>query len=145
MRKSQRLSILLLIVFLTIMHGMGCDFWGGRRRGGGNEGAGISALRTISSAEELYNTRYERYGTFEELDRADMIDSVLAGATSAASPKSGYYFILTVSKTGLSWTCITRPSDWGITGERNFKIDQTGVIYFNTIENSSEWVKSLGG
>ena len=110
-----------------------------------NEAAAISALRTISSAQELYNTRYSTYGESTELDTANMIDSVLAGATDANSPKSGYFFVIDVSGSGASWSCIARPSDWGTTGERNFKIDQTGVINYNTSSGSSDWSASLGG
>ena len=38
-----------------------------------------------------------------------------------------------------------RAAEWGITGRRNFKIDQAGIIYFNEEENSSDWSRELGG
>jgi len=98
-----------------------------------NEAAAISALRTVSSAQELYNTRYARYGSLTQLDAANMIDSVLAGATQASSAKSGYYFNMRTG-TGV-WCCGARAATWGTTGERSFRISQEGVIYFS---NSDE-------
>ena len=109
-----------------------------------NEASAVSALRTISSAQELYNTRYSSYGTSNQLDIANMIDSVLAGATTSNSPKNGYYFLIDVSGSGAAWSCIARPSSWGTTGERNFKIDQTGVIYYNITIGNSTWTQPLG-
>jgi len=113
------------------------------RRGGGNEAAAISALRTISCAQEIYNTRYETYATLAQFGDADMIDSVLAQATSPVSARSGYYFKLHTSS--VAWCCMAYPGKWGVTGERNFKITDDGIIYMNSVEDSKEFTQALGG
>jgi len=110
-----------------------------------NEAAAISALRTISSAEELYNTRYSSYATLAQMSSRNLVDSVLAAATTTGSGKSGYYFEVDTSVSGAAWTTIARPTDWGTTGERNFRIDQTGVIYYNTDDGGTTWTSALGG
>ena len=111
-----------------------------------NEAAAISALRTVSSAQELYNTRYSEYGTLTELDAANMIDSVLAQAQTATSAKSGYYFYMREG-TG-AWCCGARAATWGTTGERSFRISQDGVIYFSNSDEDMTGVTTgspLGG
>jgi type IV pilus assembly protein PilA len=98
-----------------------------------NEAGAISALRTISSSQELYNTRYSTYATLAQLHGKNLIDEVLADADSAgtASPKSGYLY--TMSVTGSSaWCCVCYPSVWGSTGDRKFRITQDGVLYQDT-------------
>jgi len=106
-----------------------------------NEAAAISALRTISSAEELYNTRYSTYGSLGSMEAVNMIDSVLADATHRGSGKSGYYFEL--YSDGEKWWAYAKPTKWGITGSRSFYIDHTGVIQY-TDEEYGEYLSSLG-
>ena len=100
-----------------------------------NEAAAVSALRTISSAEELYNNRFGEYGELSEMTGEGFIDSVLGSADIDDNPnssKQGFKYDLTVSSSGAQWSCVAFPSDWGVTGERAFYIDQTGVIYKKT-------------
>lgn len=105
----------------------------------------IAHLRTISSAQELYYRKYSSYGTLSQLSNAPdgeeygYIDSGLASAIDQEHTKSGYYYLLAVAKDGQLWCCITRPSEWGFTGMRNFFIDQSGEIRFNKTEGSSKW------
>jgi len=139
--RRDKLVFAVYLAVIGLLLFSGC--W--RRPKGGGEAAAISALRTISSAEELYNTRYESYETLEELGKANLLDSVLAAATHHGASKSGYYFVLTLNADKSAWTCVTRPAEWDVTGTRNFKIDQTGVIYYNSDKNSSDWQKALGG
>jgi prepilin-type N-terminal cleavage/methylation domain-containing protein len=114
-----------------------------------NEAAAISAMRTISSAEELYMARAGEYGLNTNLNDGTrkLIDSVLRDAyTSNAHPKSGYFFDITVSGTGSAWSCIAEPSEWATTGERNFMISTDGVIYWNgTKDDITTWTSVLGG
>jgi len=109
-----------------------------------NENSALSALRTISSAEEFYNTRFQKYGTLANMSTANMIDNVLAAASTVGTAKSGFYFDLSLSVSRAAWTCIARPAEWGITGERNFKIDQRGLIMWNADAGSSTFTTALG-
>ena len=99
-----------------------------------NEAAAISALRTLSSAQELFNTRYGTYGDMDGLYQANMIDVRTAQATEDGVPKSGYVFIVQFSGSS-SWTGIALPADPGVTGSRSFFIDETGVIRAETCES----------
>ena len=93
-----------------------------------NEAGAISTLRTLSSAQELYNTRFAQYGEMTQLALANMIDAVLAGSTTTDSPKSGYFYTMGVDTSGAgSWCCESEPVA-NTTGTRSFFIDQTGVI-----------------
>jgi Tfp pilus assembly protein PilE len=106
--------------------------------------ASISAMRTISSAQELFYKRHGMYATFEQLRAVNMLDSVLASATTPASAKSGYYFTMTISPDGTKWSCVMRPAVWPGGYHKNFMVNETGVLYWNDIGNSSEFTKTLG-
>jgi len=141
-----RITILLLIAILLIIVGFALFIpdmitykWES------NEAGAISMLRTINSAQELYYSRNEYLGGLEELERAKVIDSVLASATRPESAKSGYYYRLTIGQDRATWTCIARPSKWHTDGRRNFMITEEGIIFYNCEENSSEFLKELGG
>jgi prepilin-type N-terminal cleavage/methylation domain-containing protein len=91
-----------------------------------NESSAVSSLRTIGSAQELYNSRYSSYGTLAQLEAVDMIDSVIGNATVAVSAKSGYYYTMWVVNN--RWCCRAQPSSDGM-GSRAFRITQDGVLY----------------
>jgi predicted RNA-binding Zn-ribbon protein involved in translation (DUF1610 family) len=146
-----------LIVIILILLGLlstgggrpGCYFFDTRRPA--NEASAISVLRTLSSAQELYCTRYGYYATLPQLANANMIDTVLANATTPQRAKYGYYFQLTlvfkaagVSVTQTGWQCTALPAEPGVTGTRSFFIDETGVIYFAPCESSSDPPASPG-
>ena len=76
-----------------------------------NECNAISALRTISSSQELYNTRYGSYGTLQGLCNKKLIDSVLADADIVTgSSKSGYRYAMIVNGSS-SWCCVASRLD----------------------------------
>ena len=106
-----------------------------------NEGSAQSSLRTLHSSQATYqatsgNGAYA--GTMGALGTANLIDSVLAGATAAATAKSGYYFNV-VEQAGTGGTAV-----FGIyafpavsatvsqTGTRCFGITEVGVMYGDT-------------
>jgi hypothetical protein len=101
-----------------------------------SEALAISTLRTISSAQELYKTRFERYASLSELGKAKMIDRVLVEAASPEHPKTGYYFIL--KHGGSNWSCIALPVRPGDSGNRSFHIDETGRIRFEKCESEQD-------
>ena len=105
-----------------------------RARQAGNEASTISSLRTITTANEQYRTRYKSYADgLIDLETAGYINESLG-----SSVKSGYKF--TYSKTGESWSCTASPIVDGTTGSRHFYVDGSGVIRYN--EKSSADVKS---
>ena len=90
----------------------------------GHEAAIIASLRTISSTQEQYRTRFGTYGTLAQLSGAGFIDAVLGSGS-----KSGYY-IETTGVTSTAWACRAKPVTQGSTGDRSFWVDESGVIRF---------------
>lgn len=105
-----------------------------------NESSSIANLRTISSAQELFHARNDRYATLTELSSTGMIDSSLADATSAEFSKGGYYY--EVHKTRDGWYAHAYPSS-PAAGTREFFIDQSGAIQYST--DSGTHYTALGG
>ncbi|MGE3164331.1 MAG: type IV pilin protein [Planctomycetota bacterium] len=93
----------------------------------GNEASAISSLRTLTTVNEQYRTRFGEYaGDLTDLVAEDYIDSVLAAGT-----KSGYDFTYTLASAS-QWNVVSVPSDVGTTGERGFRVDESGVIRFSS-------------
>jgi type II secretory pathway pseudopilin PulG len=101
-----------------------------------NEASAIASLRTLSVAEEMFLSMYERYGSLEELGNVNFIDAELACATGPDRPKSGYYFTLTLGQDG--WSCVAMPVEPGKTGTRSFFVDQNGDIRFRLCNSRND-------
>lgn len=86
----------------------------------------VNAMEDISEAQQNYKNEYRMYGTLEQLWHAGLIDIDIAKATKPQRVVNGYYYNLRVSEEG--WSCVAMPAKPGITGERSFYIDQTGII-----------------
>jgi type IV pilus assembly protein PilA len=113
-----------------------------------NESSAVGSMRTITTSETAYSTTFPNTGyspTIAALGGAApcatataaaacLIDNVLAGATTAATAKNGYYFTYTpgapVGGTVNTYTNVALPSVAGTTGQRGFYTDQTGVIRY---------------
>jgi type IV pilus assembly protein PilA len=108
-----------------------------------NEASAVGSMRTINTTSIEYSTTYGGYptslsslggpaGGSATSSSAELIDAVLAGGS-----KSGYSLAYTTGATDsngniLSYTLTATPTDVGITGQRRFFTDQTGVIRANT-------------
>jgi type IV pilus assembly protein PilA len=107
-----------------------------------NEGSALASMRVIFSSEATYQATAGggNYGSLANLGTVGLIDSVLNGATSATTPKSGYVFAAAaVAITGLpafdaSSTAAVHTSTSAVTGTgtRAFYVNESGVMYFNT-------------
>ena len=126
----------------------GCWYW--HRPRGGGEASAISALRTLSSAQELYKTRNGTYGDYFNLNDGEgnkYIDPALAKADPdhpMHQDKSGYNVDICLSPDGSDWCAIATPGNWDLDGCRNFKIDSEGIIFMNDVERSNIFEKVLG-
>ena len=101
-----------------------------------NEAAAVAALRTINTSSVAYSTSYGAYpgalaslgpmtGTSPDSTTADLIDSVLA-----LGIKSGYNITYTPgagTPVG-SYSITAAPVTLGVSGQRGFFTDQSGVI-----------------
>ena len=93
-------------------------------RKAGNEASAISSLRTLTTVNEQYRTRFQAYSSsLGNLSAAGYIDSVLGGGT-----KSGYTFTYAAGTN--TWTTSGTATTAGTTGDRSFFADQSGVIRF---------------
>jgi type IV pilus assembly protein PilA len=101
-----------------------------------NEASAVGSLRTLNTASVAYSTTYGTYpGSLPALgpssapssSAADLIDSVLSGGT-----KSGYTFTWSAGGSNLSYSITAAPSTPGVTGQRYFYTNQSGVIRANT-------------
>ena len=94
-------------------------------RKAGNEASAISSLRTLTTVNEQYRTRFQSYSTnLANLLATGYIDSVLG-----AGAKSGYNF--TYAGGTVTWSCNGDPQVAATTGDRGFFVDQSGVIRFS--------------
>jgi type IV pilus assembly protein PilA len=105
-----------------------------------NEASAVGSLRTLNTACVEYSTTYGGYpkalsnlgpAATATSTAADLIDSVLASGT-----KSGYSFVYTPTATDasgnvLSYSITGQPVSPGVTGQRSFYTDQSGVIRAN--------------
>lgn len=126
-----------------------------------NEAAAISNLRLIFSGESTYQAGvgdgnygsatelFNQYFFDEELAKAAGVKTKtsLAGQTSESIPKKGYYFVIKYNKsrqgvqsqfTAIAIAAIKK--GYNRTGNRNFFIDETGVIRFS---NSTEEIPTV--
>lgn len=108
-----------------------------------NEGSALASMRVVFSSEATYQATAGNgvYGTLAELGQLGMVDAVLAGATAAASAKSGYvYAAAPVTVAGLpafdasSIAAIhTTGNPITGTGSRAFYVNESGVMWVNTV------------
>jgi type IV pilus assembly protein PilA len=114
-----------------------------RSRIAANDASAVASLRTINTGEVTYNNTYPgTYGTLAQLGpdgptcttatstNACLIDSVLANASSAATPKDGYYFTLGGDLV-TGYTSLAQPADPNSTGTRTFCSDESLVLFVN--------------
>ncbi len=95
-----------------------------------NEGAAISAVRTVVTAQITYSTKAGS-GSFAadlpQLQAANLIDSVLGSGTMEA-------YSLSVSGNSAGFAVNARPLVYGNTGTRSFYSDESGVIRYTTAD-----------
>jgi len=103
-----------------------------------NEASATASIRTLTSAEATYAATAGNgaYGTLALLQGQGLIDSVLSGAATGGTPKSGYLYNATPSGAGTAaspyaYVTGSAPATFSgvtATGTRKFCSDTTGVI-----------------
>ena len=87
-----------------------------------NEASTIASLRTIVTVNEQYRSRFGVYsGSLEDLEDVGYLDNVLGSGR-----KSGFEF--SYIATPIEWQCTAQPLSVGRSGQRNFYVDESGVI-----------------
>jgi len=117
------------------------------------EASAVGSLRALNTAAITYSTIYGGYpralsdlgpATAATSTSADLIDSVLSSGT-----KTGYVFTYSKGATDLNSNVLTysisaQPISPGVTGERFFFTDQSGIIRSNTDSPASPSSAPLG-
>ena len=145
MRKNKGFSLIELLIVVAIILIIAAIAIPNllRSRISANEASAVGSMRTINTAEITYASTYPSTGysaTLAALAGANcptasstgacLIDATLAGATSAANAKSGYYFTY-ATDTNVGYTLKGDAAAQGSSGVRHFYTDGTAVIRFN--------------
>jgi len=123
-------AIILIIAAIAIPNLM-------RSKMAANEASAVAALRTLNTAAISYSTTWGQFpgalaslgpmtGTSPTSTTADLIDSVLASGT-----KAGYNITWGGGGGTTGYTISAAPVSTGVTGQRYFYTDQSGVIRVN--------------
>jgi prepilin-type N-terminal cleavage/methylation domain-containing protein len=126
MKKENGFSLIELLVVVTIIGIISAFAIPGLRKAKQNAqmGSAIQSLRTITTAQILYERKFQVYGTLAQLSPEGTIDASLAVGT-----KSEYAFTLTVDATGKKFGCLATPlAEPG--SQEHFFVDETAVIRF---------------
>ena len=109
-----------------------------------NEASAVATMRTLNTSAVAYSTTYGSYPTHltdlgpsatPTSTAADLIDSVLALDPAI---KSGYTFVWVGTGTPVSsYTLTAKPVTYGVTGQRGFFTDQSGVMRADTTGTAS--------
>ena len=117
------IELMIVVAIIAIVAAIAIPSLANARKSG-NEASAISSLRTLTTVNEQYKTRFLSYsGTLADLSAAGYVDDVLGTGT-----KSGYVFTYTVGSN--AWEVSGDPQTPGTTGDRGFFVDSSGVIRF---------------
>ena len=112
-----------------------------------NEASAISAVRTLSSAEESYRSTFGSGVNFTDLNglvNKAMVDKSLGSATTLPNAKSGYIYSLLTLDGGTGFCAGAAPTTAN-NGSRNFSSDTPGVLYAHPLDVANPPTTTTGG
>lgn len=100
-----------------------------------NEASTLATLKTISSAEQNYLVRAGKYGTFDQMVGAGVLDSRFSGTAPVVN---GYAFSISLppeggdKPPGFAVNADPQPTaNRPITGQRHYFMDAAGIVHYN--------------
>ena|SRR5688572_12837221 len=117
------IELLLVITVITIIAVISIPSFLAAKRAS-NEAAAISAMRALSSAQSQYRTRYGSYAAIDDLTATGTIDTSFSDGQ-----RNGFSFTVLASSQD-AWSVLASPLELGITGDRSFFVDESGVLRF---------------
>ena len=119
------LELLIVMEIIMVLAGMAIPYIRTANKAA-NEQSAVSAMRTLSSAQELYRPRQspQKYAPdLAALQAAGLIDSNLG-----TGAKAGYSFKAVGLSTTSEYAFTAAPNVPGSSGDRWFFVDESGVI-----------------
>jgi prepilin-type N-terminal cleavage/methylation domain-containing protein len=116
------LELMLVVTVIGIVAAMALPGFANARKHA-NEASAISSLRTFSSAETQYRTRFGLYAAVPELASGGFVDDSFSDGE-----RSGYRFISSAGPSDVTWAITAQPVSPGVSGNRWFRVDESGVI-----------------
>jgi type IV pilus assembly protein PilA len=127
MKREQGFSIIELLIVVAIVSLIAAIAIPNLRkaRQGANSASAVQSLRTITTAQILYERKTKEYGTLAQLAPEGTLDGHLASGN-----KSNYSFVITVSADKKHFTCAATPIE-EVSEMTHFFVDDSTVIRFN--------------
>jgi prepilin-type N-terminal cleavage/methylation domain-containing protein len=118
------LELMLVVAVLAIIIAMAIPGYLNSKKQA-NETSAIASLKNITLAQTQYRVRFGVYATLANLTASELVDSSFMD-----SEKSGYQFTPNGVATRGRWGINADPLTPGVSGNRYFYADHTGVIRF---------------
>jgi prepilin-type N-terminal cleavage/methylation domain-containing protein len=120
------IELMIVVAIIAIIAAIAIPALAGARISA-NEGNAIATLRTVSTVCEQYHNRFGLYPT-AMADLGPAPGAGLVDAQLGAGVKTGYTYTVPVVGTATVYQVLASPTTPGTSGNRWFRIDQTGVL-----------------